>query len=82
MSYICLKILIKLDSDKSDAMISSEFDENLNNSRIVKQIKSKETYENPQFVVTLDGVDHNKFLKNSESKQPFYCSQLYFHLIE
>jgi hypothetical protein len=77
MSYTYLKILIKLDSDKSDAKISSEFDENLNNSRIVKQIKSKEIFENPQFVVTLDGVDHNKFFKNSESKQTFYCSQLF-----
>jgi len=60
--------ILKIDSDKSDSIVSPELDENSINNRIVKQFKAKDTFGgNPQFVVTLDGVDHKQFL-NSQSK--------------
>ncbi|CAG2121096.1 unnamed protein product, partial [Medioppia subpectinata] len=48
--------VVKNDSDKTE-----DSDESLKTSRYVKK-----TELNPQFVVTLDGVDHNKYSQNSE----------------
>ncbi|CAG2171818.1 unnamed protein product, partial [Oppiella nova] len=55
--------VVKTDSDKTD-------DESEELPKTNRFVKSKIIERNPQFVVTLDGVDHNKYSQESEMDDP------------